>query len=612
MCGIVGANSRDGDVVPFLVEGLRILEYRGYDSVGVGVLQSGGIALEKRAGRINELAEVLAESPLSGGIGIGHSRWATHGPPTDENAHPHMDQAGRVALCHNGIIENYAELRDELVAAGVEMRSETDTEVLAQLIGRELAQEDSLLEAVRRALSRVSGYYAIAALALTDEPQLVCAREGPPLCLGITEKASWLASDVLAILPHTRDILFLQDGDIAQLWPGSLEIRALDGSAVERELKTIEWDSEAADLEGWPHYMLKEIHEQPEVVARTTFERLDAERGDVLLDGELWSDASLRGIERIQILACGTAYHAGLVARYMIEGLAGLPVDVEMASEFRYRDPLLARNTLVLGISQSGETADTLAALRMAGEMGCPTATICNSIGSTMVRDCDATILIEAGPEIGVASTKAFVAMLVASYMLAVRAARARGAADAARGRQLIENLERVQTGLRTLLARSATQHVKEIARRYAGSKGFLFLGRWISYPIALEGALKLKEISYVHAEGYPAGEMKHGPIALIEPGMTTVVVAPDDRVAEKVRQNIEQVRARGGQVVCVGADEPSMELADETIVVPEVDAWLSPLLTVIPLQLFAYYVAKEKGCDIDKPRNLAKSVTVE
>ncbi len=615
MCGIVGAFRTQGDVVEALIEGLRVLEYRGYDSVGVGVLQNGGIVVRKKAGRIEELERALVGAHLSGRVGIGHSRWATHGPPTDLNAHPHTDATGRIALIHNGIIENYAELRQELSAAGVVFRSQTDTEVLAHLIGREYARGGSLLDAVRRALPRATGYYAIAVLAHDGKgksPELVCAREGPPLCLGVTPDAAWLGSDVLALLPHTRDVVFLQDGDVAQLAPGSLRIVSVDGKVQQRPTKRIDWESEAADRGGWPHFMLKEIHEQPEVVARTLFQRLDAEAGDVRLDESLWRDAELRRAERLQVLACGTAYHAGLVTRYMVEGIAGVPVEVDMASEFSYRDPILPRGALALGISQSGETADTLAALRLAQELGARPVAICNSIGSTMVRESEATLMIHAGPEIGVASTKAFMAMLVAGYMLAVRLGRANGRVDRAEGRRLIANLDAVRPGLEHLLTREATGRVKEIALRHAGQKGFLFLGRWINYPIALEGALKLKEISYVHAEGYPAGEMKHGPIALIEPEMTTVVLAPADRVADKVRQNIEQVRARGGKVICVGSDPASLALADEAIEIPAVDPWLSPLLTVVPLQLFAYFVAEAKGRDIDKPRNLAKSVTVE
>ena len=596
-----------------LLEGLRVLEYRGYDSVGLGVVRDGKVFIKKQAGRIQEFTDGFAPSDLTGvRAGIGHSRWATHGPPTDENAHPHSDVAVELALVHNGIVENYLELREELTAAGIPFRSQTDTEVLAHLVAKELEAGDSLAEAVRRALGRVRGYYAVAVLVGGEEPQMVCAREGPPLCVGVTDDLAWLASDVLAILPHTREVRFLEDGDIAALAPGFLEIRGADGCVVERAARTIDWEVTDSDKGGWPHYMLKEIHEQPDVVARTAYTRLGGVGDDVRLEGEFWGDENLRRVDRIQVLACGTALHAGLVGSYMFEGLAGVPADVDYASEFRYRGPLLVPNTLVLAISQSGETADTLAAQRLGTRLGGRPVAICTSIGSTMVRESEASILIDAGPEIGVASTKAFVAMLVAAYVMAVRMGRARGFLDSATARARLDELRAVPSALEHLLSDGLIEEVREVARRHANAKGFLFLGRGINYPIALEGALKLKEISYVHAEGYPAGEMKHGPIALIEPGMTTVVVAPRDAVADKIRSNIEQVRARGGQVVVVGSDPECRQVADMSIEIPEIGPWLSPLLNVIPLQLFAYFVAEARGCDIDKPRNLAKSVTVE
>ena len=613
MCGIVGAFHREEGVLDHLVAGLRTLEYRGYDSVGVAVVRDGEISIRKQSGRIGELEEALEREAFpDASIGIGHSRWATHGPPTDENAHPHPDAALGLALVHNGIIENYLELRASLAADGIEFRSQTDTEVLAHLVSRELEHTASLADALREALRAVKGYYAVAVLRGGESPEMVCAREGPPLCVAVTDEAGWLASDVLAILPHTREVCFLEDGDLADIGPGRLVITGGDGRPVERATRTIDWEVDESDKGGWDHYMLKEIHEQPDVVARATFGRLDSERGDALLDGEFWSDENLRGIDRVQVLACGTALHAGLIASYLIEGLAGIPVDVDYASEFRYRDPVLMPNTLALGISQSGETADTLAAMRLATERGCRPVSICNSIGSTMVRESEAVIRIHAGPEIGVASTKAFTAMLVSGYLMAMRLGRARGVIDAMRGREMVARLEEVRPNVERLLARGVVSRIEELAKRHAEASGFLFLGRGINYPIALEGALKLKEISYVHAEGYPAGEMKHGPIALIEPGMTTVVIAPADDIADKVRSNIEQVRARGGHVIAIGSDPQCREVADEAVEIPRIGRWLSPLLNVIPLQLFAYFVARERGCDIDKPRNLAKSVTVE
>jgi glucosamine--fructose-6-phosphate aminotransferase (isomerizing) len=614
MCGIVGAYLRRGACLDALVQGIRVQEYRGYDSVGLGVVLGGKLVVRRRAGRLEELERVLVDGALAdASIGIGHSRWATHGPPTDQNAHPHLDWQGRLALVHNGIIENYLELRAELEARKIPLASQTDTEVLAHWIGIELdGTGGDLAEAVRRAIGRVRGYYAIAVLSAGPRPQMVAAREGPPLCVATLADEAWLASDPLALIEHTRDIVFLEDGDVAELAPGKLVVRRRDGTTVARAPHHLDWQAESADRGGFAHYMLKEIHEQPDVVSRALFGRADEERGDVRLEGELVSDAALRAVTRIQISACGTALHAGLVARYLIEGLTGVPVDVDFASEFRYRKPVVVPGTLALGISQSGETADTLAALRLARELGCRQLAFCNVVGSTMARESEVVIPLQAGPEVGVASTKAFVAMLVASALFAVRLGRARGKLSAADGRALLGELARLRIALEHLLSPAVVAGIRDLAERFTQARGFLYLGRGINYPIALEGALKLKEISYKHAEGYPAGEMKHGPIAMIDPDLTTVVLAPKDSVAAKVRSNIEQIRARGGPVICVGDDEESLSVADERIVVPATSPWLSPLVTVVPLQLFAYYVALARGCDIDKPRNLAKSVTVE
>lgn len=613
MCGIVGAILARGTVLQGLIEGLRVLEYRGYDSAGISLATDGGLRTEKRSGRLEVLEGELidAEFPDSS-AGIGHTRWATHGPPTDRNAHPHLDRAGRIALVHNGIVENYLELRAELQEEGAQFSSDTDTEVLAQLIGRELDRGGTLVEAATRGLKRVRGYFAIALLGGGPEPELVCARQGPPLCVGVARQGTWLGSDILAIIPHTRQVIFLEDGDVAELKSSEVVVRDLDGNRVERLAQRVDWDAADAGKGSWPHYMLKEIHEQPDVLARTAFGRIDEERGDVRFDEAGWEDDDLREIERVQIIACGTALHAGQVARYLIEGLARVPVDLDFASEFRYRQPVLPPGTLALGISQSGETADSLAALRLAGELGSRVACICNVAGSTMVRESEASILTQAGPEIGVASTKAFVAQLVACYLLAVRLGRSKGTLDEDAGRQLLGELRQLRPSVERLLTDELTGRIREIAARYMGIKGFLFLGRGLNYPIALEGALKLKEISYMHAEGYAAGEMKHGPIAMIEPWMSSVVITGDGAMAEKVRSNIEQIRARGGSVIAVGADRESLELADEAIEVPPCSVWLSPILNVIPLQLFAYEIARMRGCDIDKPRNLAKSVTVE
>lgn len=617
MCGIVGAYTVNGSVVPALVQGLRTLEYRGYDSAGVGVVDAdGALQVRRRAGRLSALESAIEAEPLPrAAIGIGHTRWATHGEPTDANAHPHTDSRARIALVHNGVIENAAELRKELAANGASFSSDTDTEVLAQLIGRRVEAGEDPFEAVRASLEQVEGYYAIAVLVPGEDgaaARLVCARHGPPLCVGRGEGANWIGSDVLALLPHTRDFQYLEDGDVAELTSDEVRIVDRRGRAVEREIRHVEWSAESAEKGGYPHYMLKEIHEQPDVLARTIEGRLRPNDGDVELGGEGWDDDALRGVERVQVVACGTALHAGQIARYLIEGLAGIPVDIDFASEFRYRTPVVAPGTMALAISQSGETADTLAALRLARELGARSTSICNVLGSTVVRESDATILTEAGPEIGVASTKAFTAQVVAAYLLAIRLGRARGRIDAARGRELIEDLKGLRPRLETLLAPEMEANLRELADRHRNVKGFFFLGRGINFPVALEGALKLKEISYLHAEGYPAGEMKHGPIALVEPDLTTVVVNAAGGVAEKSRSNIEQVKARGGRVISVGSDAASHELAEEGIVVPDSSEWLSPVLNVIPLQLLAYHVADLRGCDIDKPRNLAKSVTVE
>jgi glucosamine--fructose-6-phosphate aminotransferase (isomerizing) len=614
MCGIVGGLVAQGSVTESLLEGLRLLEYRGYDSAGIAVIGDGGIAIRRKEGRIERLAAALSDGALAGGrAGIGHTRWATHGPPSDANAHPHTDAKARVAIVHNGVFENYLELRRELNQQGVRFASDTDTEVLAHLVGREMERGTGFAEAVRRSLGRVRGYYAIAALAIQDgEPRLVCARAGPPLMVATTPESAWLASDVLALIPHARDVVVLEDGDVAELSIGRARIVRLDGTAVERAPRRVDWDPETAAKGAFPHYMLKEIHEQPDVLARTAFDRLREEKGDVAFESGGFGDDRLKRIERVSIVACGTALHAGMIARYLIEGLAGVPVDVDYASEFRYREPKIVKETLALAISQSGETADTLAALRLAKELGARTASICNVEGSTLVRESEAVLLTRAGPEIGVASTKAFVAQLVAAYLLALRLGRARGTIGLDVGRVMIEELRLLRPRMEQMLGARSLDAVRGIAERHLHAKGFLFIGRGINFPVALEGALKIKELAYVHAEGYAAGEMKHGPIALIEPTMSIVALSTRGMLAEKMRSNIEQVRARGGQVICIGSDTESFQLAQDTLEVPESSEWLSPVLDVIPLQLLAYHVARLKGYDIDKPRNLAKSVTVE
>ena len=618
MCGIVGATVASGEVVPGLVAGLSVLEYRGYDSAGIAAVVDGEVRVRKRRGRLSNLEEALQDGALTGGrAGIGHTRWATHGVPSDVNAHPHTGTSGRVAVVHNGIIENYAALKRELLERGESFLSETDTEVLARLIDQywaeEGADEAALMRAMRRALRKVSGYYALAVLASTDEGStLLAVRQGPPLVVGTTGEGGFLSSDVLGLVPHTRDVVYLEDGDLARLGPGRLELTDAEGAPVERPVRHVDWDPTDSGRGGYPHYMLKEIHEQPDVIERTCVDRIDLAAGDVRFEGGAFDDDFCGSIERIQILGCGTALHAGQIARYLIEGLAGLPVEFDFASEFRYRSPRVAPGTVALAITQSGETADTLAATRLARELGARVAAICNVAGSSQVRESEATILTHAGPEIGVASTKAFTAQLTAAVLLAVRIARSRGTMSADEGRALLEELSQLRPKVESLLTNEAVARTRDAARTHAGARGFLFLGRGVNFPVALEGALKLKEIAYVHAEGYAAGEMKHGPIALIDPGMAVLVINAEGQVAEKTRSNIEQVKARGGVTLSVGSDGASHAIADTYVPVPRTSEWLSPILNTIPLQLISYHIAEIHGCDIDKPRNLAKSVTVE
>ena len=613
MCGIIGAIRQGEPVLSALVEGLRVLEYRGYDSAGIAVHTGQEILLRKKQGRLANLEEALEDGALAGAsAGIGHTRWATHGPPSDLNAHPHMAGGGALAMVHNGIIENHQSLRQELAAKGIKFVSQTDSEVLGHLIAGELtAAPDEPLAALRAALARVEGYYAVALLLDTDTgPAILCARQGPPLVVAQGPGGTYLGSDLLALLPHSSDVVFLEDGDMGILTAGGYTLFDAEGKPVERAPEAIDWDPTEANKGPWPHHMLKEIHEQPDVLARTVFDRMDEEAGDAILPG--LEDDALRQVERIQVVACGTALHAGLVTRYAIEELARVPVDVDFASEFRYRGPVLAKNTLALALTQSGETADTLAATRLCQKLGARVLAICNVQGASQVREADAVILTHAGPEIGVASTKAFTAQVAAGILFAIRLGRAKGTLSVERARELLQGMRGLRSQMEQLLTQSKCEDMRSVARRHAAAKGFLFIGRGINYPIALEGALKLKEISYVHAEGYAAGEMKHGPIALIDPGMTIVCLNGQSPLADKMRSNVEQVQARGGVVLSVGSDQATHDLARDVCMVPTALDILSPLLNVIPLQLFSYYIAEQRGCDIDKPRNLAKSVTVE
>jgi glucosamine--fructose-6-phosphate aminotransferase (isomerizing) len=613
MCGIVGAIRQGEPVLSVLVEGLRVLEYRGYDSAGIAVHTGEEILVRKKQGRLANLEGALEDgASAKASAGIGHTRWATHGAPSDLNAHPHVAGGGALAMVHNGIIENHQSLRQELAAKGIKFVSQTDSEVLAHLIAGELtATPDEPLAALRAALVRVEGYYAVAVLLDTDTgPAILCARQGPPLVVAKGPGGTYLGSDLLALLPHSSDVVFLEDGDMGILTAGGYALFDAAGNSVERVPEAIDWDPKEANKGPWPHHMLKEIHEQPDVLARTVFDRMDEEAGDVILPG--LEDDALRQVERIQVVACGTALHAGLVTRYAIEELARVPVDVDFASEFRYRGPVLTENTLALALTQSGETADTLAATRLCRKLGARVLAICNVQGASQVREADAAILTHAGPEIGVASTKAFTAQVAAGILFAIRLGRAKGTLSVERARELLKGMRGLRSQMEQLLTQSKCEEMRSVARRHAAAKGFLFIGRGINYPIALEGALKLKEISYVHAEGYAAGEMKHGPIALIDPGMTIVCVNAQSPLADKMRSNVEQVQAREGVVLSVGSDQATHDLARDVCPVPTALEILSPLLNVIPLQLFSYYIAEQRGCDIDKPRNLAKSVTVE
>jgi glucosamine--fructose-6-phosphate aminotransferase (isomerizing) len=610
MCGIVGyVGTRQ--CVEVVVNGLRKLEYRGYDSAGVAVVGAGGLAVSRAKGKLKNLVERLAEKPLPGCVGIGHTRWATHGRPSDENAHPHAYNG--VAVVHNGIIENHLELKSQLSAKGHRFSSETDTEIFAHLIADELAGgAPDLARAVRSALSRVVGTYAIAVVSQQRPDEIVAAKNASPLVVGFGDGESFLASDVPAILEYTREVVYLEEGELAHLTAAGIRIEGRDGEPVTRKPRRIEWSAVAAEKEGHKHFMHKEIFEQPRVVADTIRGRISLEAGDVTLDGVELTEEYVRSLERVTIVACGTSWHAGLSGRLMIEALARIPVEVELASEFRYRDPIVSPRTLCLAISQSGETADTLAAVKEAKKRGARAISICNVIGSAIPRESDGTLYTHAGPEIGVASTKAFTTQLAALFLLAVKLGRLRGTLSADDARTQLEALRQVPLWMdRVILQEPA---VMPIAKRCAQARDVLFLGRGASYPVALEGALKLKEISYIHAEGYAAGEMKHGPIALVDEHLPVIVLATKENAYEKTLGNMEEVRARGGQVYAVVSegDVAAASLALVALTVPQAPPLLVPLLSILPMQFLAYHVADLKGTDVDQPRNLAKSVTVE
>jgi glucosamine--fructose-6-phosphate aminotransferase (isomerizing) len=610
MCGIVGYTGPRSAVGPIL-EGLRRLEYRGYDSAGLAVVEDGRVELRRVAGRIDALERELAAAPSTGTTGIGHTRWATHGAPTVINAHPHTDCGDTIALAHNGIIENAGALRTALAQRGHVFRSETDTEVLVHLIEDLYARGGTLADAVAAALRQIEGTYGIAVIATREPDTIVAARHGSPLLVGIGTGENFIASDASAVLAHTRSVVYLDDGEIAAITPRDHRIVDLRSVEKAKTITRVEWDLATIERGGYAHFMLKEIMEQPESVQNTLRGRLLEEEGTVHLGGLNLSDDELLHINRIVITACGTSWHSGLIGEYMMEELARLPTEVEYASEFRYRNPIVDERTLVVGISQSGETADTLAALREAKRRGARTIGLVNVVGSTIAREVDGGIYLHAGPEIGVASTKAFTSQIATLALLTLQMGRLR-ALSILQGRQVVHALAGLPALVERVLARAP--EIERLAERLAAATNVLYLGRGYNFPVALEGALKLKEISYIHAEGYPAAEMKHGPIALIDEQMPVVFVAPRDAVYPKVLSNVEEVKARGGRVIAIvtEGDTGVSRLADHTIEIPESLDLLTPVLSVIPLQLLAYYIAVRRGTDVDQPRNLAKSVTVE
>jgi glucosamine--fructose-6-phosphate aminotransferase (isomerizing) len=612
MCGIVGYVG-DKNAVGLILEGLKRLEYRGYDSAGVAVLNREGLHVRRAAGRIKALEAMLRERPVSGTVGIGHTRWATHGRPSEENAHPHTDCTGALVVVHNGILENYLPLKERLLAQGHVFRSETDTEVLAHLVEHYLRETPRLDGAVKRALREVRGSYAIGVVATSAPDRLVAAKHGAGgVVIGLGRGETFVASDIPAILAHTRDVVVLEDGEVASVTTTGVELSTLDGEPVQRAPVRILWDPIMAEKGGYRHFMLKEIYEQPRAVTDTVRGRVVPETGGVVLAEVALDPSVVRAIDRVVLVACGTSYHAAMVGRAMVERLAGLPAETDLGSEFRYRDAIVGPTTLIVALSQSGETADTLGAVKAARLRGCPILAITNVVGSALAREATGVLYTHAGPEIGVASSKTFTATIVAAYLLALWLGRQRGALGAGdASKHIQELLELPRLMERTL---ELEPRLAELAREVAHHRDFLYLGRGLQYPVALEGALKLKELSYIHAEGYAGGEMKHGPIALIDDGMPVVALAPRDSSHDRMLGNIEEVRARAGKIIAVGhpGDTELAAKAQHLIAVPPCADLLTPLLTVIPLQLLAYHVAVRRGCDVDQPRNLAKSVTVE
>jgi glutamine---fructose-6-phosphate transaminase (isomerizing) len=620
LCGIVGYIGPK-KVVPLILDGLRRLEYRGYDSAGIAVVsQNGHMEIRRASGKLPNLEESIRHNPIDGIYGLGHTRWATHGRPTEENAHPHRDCKGEVVVVHNGIVENYVELKQELEREGHKFVTQTDTEIVAHLVEKYM-DSGPLEEAVRKTVKRLSGVYALVILSTKDPRKIVAARNGPPVVVGLGKDEYFVASDIPGILAHTRDIFFLSDGDIAVLTPKGVQVSDAEANPVQPKVHHVTWDPVTAEKGGFKHFMLKEIFEQPRAIRDTMLGRISQETGEVFLDQMEISEAEFRSFRNIKIVACGTSWHAGLAGKFMIERLAGVPVEVDYGSEFRYRNPIIDDHALVICISQSGETADTLAAQREAKQKGAKTLAICNVVGSMVTREAAGTILTHAGPEIGVASTKAFTGQLTALMLISLYLGQLRGKLPADAAKKMMQEFTRLPQKLEMILQSDQDGIYETLARQLFRYTDFLYLGRGIHYPIALEGALKLKEISYIHAEGYPAGEMKHGPNALIDENLPVVVLATRDDFDpesmtryEKSVSNIQEVKARDGIVISVvtEGDHLARKVSDHTIEIPTAPELMAPILEIVPLQLLAYHIAVRRGCDVDQPRNLAKSVTVE
>ena len=611
MCGIIGyAGTRD--VVPVLIGGLKKLEYRGYDSAGIAVVHDGVVDVVRAEGKLSNLEAKLEEKPLAGTFGMGHTRWATHGKPNENNAHPHRDCTGKIVVIHNGIIENFLPLKQRLQKAGHEFKTQTDTEVVAHLIEENMKDGTKFVEAAKKMLKELDGHYALVMIDGNEPGTIIAAKHGPPLVIGLGENENIVASDVAPLLAYTRDIIYLEDGEYAIVDQKNVSVFNGKDEKVERAPKRILWDAVMAEKEGYRHYMLKEIHEQPRAVRDTFTGRMFEESGEIYFNDLQFTPEEWAKIKKVHVIACGTSWHSGLVGKFLLEDAARIPIEVDYGSEYRYRNPIIDENTLVIGVTQSGETADTIAGMQEAKKHGAKLVSICNVIGAAATRMSDGVIYTNAGPEIGVASTKAFTTQLTAFYLLSLYIRQLRGD-DLDDRRFAMHELSVIPHKIETILSKQE-KHIESLAHKYSKSQDFLFLGRGVHYPIALEGALKLKEISYIHAEGYPAGEMKHGPIALIDENLPVVAIATHSPVYDKVVSNLQEVKARDGKliVICDEGDDAVKALADDVIEIPWTVEPLQPILSVVPTQLLAYYIALRRGCDVDQPRNLAKSVTVE